>query len=138
MRIGENANYLPVFLTVVCSSLQTNVARDTYRAATTIPKHMISVQLNLLWTYCLWLFIPGFMFQLRFDYGTISLLIFFARRSWITWLEIPGCDGGILEKKNREPRRSGDELSSREAKGSLRALGIAILMREGCSLRERV
>ena len=52
--------------------------------------------LYLLWTKCYYL---EFMFQRWFEYGTISLLYFFAGRNCITKLEIPGCDKGTSEDR---------------------------------------
>ena len=51
--IGENFDCEPVLLTAVYIALQTKVARDALRAATTISQYMTPFQLNLLWTICL-------------------------------------------------------------------------------------
>ena len=55
VRIGASVDCEPVFSTVVYIAAQTNVACNAFRAATTIPKYISSVQPNLLWTSCLWL-----------------------------------------------------------------------------------
>ena len=41
------------------------------------------------------------MSQLQFDYVTISVLNFSARRNWIIDLEIPGCEEEIIEKNRK-------------------------------------
>ena len=53
VHIGEKVDCDPVFLTVVYIAVQTNVARDASRAATTTPPYMTPGQLILLWTNCL-------------------------------------------------------------------------------------
>ena len=52
VRIDVNVDWEPVFLTVVYISIKTNVARDAFRAATTISQYMTSVEQSLLWTNC--------------------------------------------------------------------------------------
>ena len=48
--IGASVDLEPVFSTEVYVSVQTNVSRGAFLAATTILQHMTSVQPNLLWT----------------------------------------------------------------------------------------
>ena len=65
------------------------------------------------------------MFQQRFDYGMINLLCSLRDEGSSGSSRSPGV--------SKKPWRIGDELSFREAKGSLRGLRIARLTREGCS-----
>ena len=50
VRIGAHVDREPVFSTVVDIAVKTNVARNAFRAATTISQYITSVQPNLLWT----------------------------------------------------------------------------------------
>ena len=40
VRVGENVDCEPAFLPVVYIAVQTNIARDAYRAATTTPQYI--------------------------------------------------------------------------------------------------
>ena len=106
VRIGEDVDCEPMFLAAGYMAVQTNVARDAFRAATTIPQYMTSVQLNLLSANCLWLMCPGvhvlLTVWLRYRYVWFS-----ARRSCIMNLEIPGYDEGPKGRGILEMRRAG-------------------------------
>ena len=49
VRTGASVDREPVFLTAVIISVQINVARNAFRAATAISQYTTLVQLNLLW-----------------------------------------------------------------------------------------
>ena len=53
VRIGAYVGREAVFSTIVYIAVQTNVARNAFRAATTTPQYMTSVQPKFLWANCL-------------------------------------------------------------------------------------
>ena len=50
MRIGAYVDCGQVISAVVCIVVQTNVARDAYRAGAVVSQYMTSAQPNLLWS----------------------------------------------------------------------------------------
>ena len=51
--IGAHVDHHPVSSTVEYVVVQTNVVRNAFRAATTKPQYMTTVQPNFLWAICL-------------------------------------------------------------------------------------
>ena len=53
VRIGASGGRGLVLSTVLCTAVQTDVARSAFRAATGTSQYITSVEPNLLWASCL-------------------------------------------------------------------------------------